>query len=84
MRTVIGIETYPDMFLDYETGEENPEYDDTLRKFIVPEQWLREWLDQNGLTMEWLENASTWDDTFDIFLKAGDDDVIIDEYICDR
>ena len=84
MRTAVSIETYPDMFLDYETGEENPEYDYTLREFVVPELWLRGWLDQNGLTMEWLETESTWDDTFDIYIKAYEDDVIIDEYICDR
>ena len=79
------IETYPDMFLDYEEGTENPNYDNETRVFCVPLEWAKRWIEIIAdMTMEEFENEYTWDESFAMYEAAVEDNVILYEAIIER
>ena len=86
MRNTITFETYPPMFVDYNTYEENTDYDYTMRVFTVPYDWYIRWLKARTFIHgypddETFQNEYTWDDTLNMYDHAVYEDMIIEEHI---
>lgn len=82
----ITIETYPDMTNN--NGEENHNYDNEMKVFTIPYDWLSELYRENDFgpyDLDWfLTHEYDWDDTYFIYEQAYIDKVIIDERIVRR
>lgn len=77
METIVFV-TYPPMTLD--DGSVNENYDDELREFEVPKEWVTRWL--NGdTTLEELMNTYTWDESYFLYQDAVADHVVISDVI---
>lgn len=78
-------DTYPDVFINYETHEENPDYDTTLKVFDVPADWAVKWIHENmGMDMIEFLNTYTWDDTLSMHDAAVTAGAILSERTADR
>ena len=79
MKTLI-IETYPDMTLA--DGEENPDYDDTIREIEVPMVWAVCWIrNEFDCSFKVFMENYTWDDTWLMYCAAYKANVLIAEDI---
>lgn len=78
----ITFDTYPPLMLNYESEEENPDYDDTVAVFTVNKDWAINWITQYCETsLENFMDTYIWDETFDMYCAASSDGVIISEGI---
>ena len=78
-------DTYPPMFIDYGEFIENDRYDDTLRWFVVPKLWAVDFISRFfGMKFEEFMRNYTWDDTFQMYECAMQDNQIVSDYIMDR
>lgn len=75
------VETYPEVFIDYKNKIENPNYDDTLKVFTVPEAWLIRTLEEEEFTIDWFINQSDWDDSLWVYNKAYEEGVLLEEHV---
>lgn len=75
------VETYPPMFSDYDNNVENENYDNEIRVFAVPKEWALKWISDFGMTYEEWCDECTWDDTFQMYSDAVDEEVLIRETI---
>ena len=80
---VMLLDTYPDL-MNRETGEENEEYDDTLRLFTVPTKWLASYLRKERMSMREFMSTYTWDDTYFLYKAALYDGVVLSDKIAPR
>ena len=79
-RRVLTIETYPDYW--DEDGNDNYNYDDTLKVFSVPMQWAVDWIQKEcEMTFDQFMEEYDWDDTLAMFESAYDNNVLIKEWI---
>ncbi len=84
MKTFV-IETYPNMFTDYENGIENEDYDTTIRVFSVPYQWALDFIKDNmGISINEFLEIYDWDDTFYIYDHAISQGKVLCEHIENR
>lgn len=66
-------ETYPDY--------DETDYDNVYRVFEVPRNWVIEWLEKYGETVESYQCEYTWDDSIQMYEQAHIDGVIVSERI---
>lgn len=84
MKAVV-LETYPDMFTDYEEGIENEEYDNQSRWITVPMGWAAGWVYiQYRMGLDEFLGEYTMDDTYKMYEDAKADGVLLNEKITDR
>lgn len=79
---MIAFETYPDYYIG---GQENPDYDSTLKEFDVDEGWAACWIDTNyRMSVEDFIAEYTWDDTLMMYDDAWIADALMEERIVER
>lgn len=77
--------TYPPMFKNYKTFQENENYDRELRSFTVPKKWASEWIFKTyKMWFDEFLNEYTWDDTYDMYESALDAGVASNIKIVER
>ena len=76
----VELETYPDMFSDYEKSVENENYDDTSRVFEIPSEFFNSIVD----CAENFFDTYTWDESEQIYNLALSENKIISEKIVER
>jgi DNA-directed RNA polymerase subunit RPC12/RpoP len=81
-RRVAEFETYPNMFINYDKGIENPDYDNQTRFIKVPMKWAVEWIRSKcDMTYDKFMEEYTWDETFFMYESALSEGVLISESI---
>lgn len=81
MGTIVFL-TYPPALKDYDKWIENDEYDNQLRAFEVPIWWASEFVFitwRMGLA-DFIDEY-TWDDSYEMYLQAAADGIVISEKI---
>lgn len=79
METIV-LYTYPPMTLD--DGSENENYDNEIREFEVPKEWLIRWLD--GTTLDDFLDTYVWDESYFLYRDAVADHAVISDIILGR
>ena len=94
----ITFETYPEPYLNYETGEPNPNFESDLLFFTVPYDWYLKYIDKyysiadlqkfrthpdDETLDEAFRQEYSWDDTEHMLGVARDDGVVIYEEVLD-
>ena len=73
----ITLDTYPDMFLDYDCNVENENYDHQIRLFTVPLNWAVEWMrSECKLTLDEFMKVYTWDETMQMYEDARSENAL--------
>lgn len=70
--------TYPPLTLD--DGSVNENYDDELREFEVPKEWVTRWLD-GAITLEEFLDTYTWDESYFLYQDAIADHAVISDNV---
>lgn len=70
--------TYPPLTLD--DGGVNENYDDELREFEVPKEWVTRWLD-GAITLEEFLDTYTWDESYFLYQDAVADHAVISDNV---
>lgn len=82
MKNAITLDTYPDMFTDYDSMTENENYDHERRLFTVPKDWAINWMKKNmGMDLDTFLSEYTYDDTMAMYEDAHASEAIISESI---
>lgn len=79
METIV-LSTYPPLTLD--DGSENENYDNEIREFEVPKEWLIRWLD--GTPLDEFLGTYIWDESYFLYQDAIADHAVISDVILGR
>lgn len=80
---VMILDTFPDL-MNPATGKENLDYDDVMRTFSVPRQWLSSYLQKDRVTMKKFMSTYTWDETYFLYIEARNAGVLLSDTIAPR
>ena len=73
------------MLVDYDKGIENENYDNEIRVFSVPMQWALNYISKHlHMTLDEFKNEYTWDDTWQMYEMALDEEEIVSNTIIGR
>ena len=74
--------TYPPMFTDYDQGIENENYDNEIREFSVPKDWVEKYVSTEfTMTLPEFMEEWDWDASYQMFAAAVSAGVLITDCI---
>ena len=81
----LEIETYPDMFTDYDNGIENENYDNEIRVLSVPMWWALGYISKYlHMTLDEFKNEYDWDMSWQMYEMAVSENEIVSDTIVGR
>ena len=81
----ITLDTYPDMFTDYDEFIENEDYDNQKREFGVKIAWMADYVSHTwGMTLDDFFKTNTWDENWQLYEMAQRNGALVFERIVER